>query len=137
VSKKSDLFGSLSQARTFATPLNYSPILTFGSGSLLTKIPSGGGTAYSRRDISHRGGGVGPPHALSCAAFDYTRGVPDISMRTFDRMDRGWHAADELQRERTWRRGWLYRGPASGLLVMCVAGVNGLDDPPEQLVWAH
>jgi hypothetical protein len=36
--------------------------------------------------------------------FDYTRGVLDISKRTFDRMDTG-HTADELQRERTWRRG--------------------------------
>jgi hypothetical protein len=67
--------------------------------------------------------------------FDYTRGVLDVSIRTWVPTDcQGQKKADALLREQTWRRGWASRGPESGLLVMCVSCGDRLR---EHLVWAH
>ncbi|KAJ7895270.1 hypothetical protein B0H14DRAFT_2681812 [Mycena olivaceomarginata] len=77
------------------------------------------------------------------AMFDYTRGVLDISLRTWTQLDEmytmaGGHDADEVLLQQTWIAAWgRMQTCESEVVVVRVSCGDGDDRTREQLVWVQ
>jgi hypothetical protein len=77
------------------------------------------------------------------AVFDYTRGMLDISLRTWTRLDEmytmaGGHDADEVLLQQTWIAAWgRMQTCESEVVVVRVSCGDGDDRTREQLVWVQ